>query len=179
MFWRWARPCEIFHRKVRRSEGLIARRATAHPTRWRQREPPSLAFCPSDLPVKISLSPMTETTEYRRAWWCRQPRWSSSKSLWYKFARPARRYPRPCTASRRAQCTDSSSCRCSACRCIRCRCSKWRRKSGRTPVCLTSNRPRPRRLYLRSARGPGSPSRDWVRWHCRQVAQRCIERGRA
>ena len=30
------------------------RRATQHRICWRQREPPCLAFCPSDLPVKIS-----------------------------------------------------------------------------------------------------------------------------
>jgi hypothetical protein len=34
------------------------RRATEPQTRWRQREPTSLAFCPSDLPVKISLRPI-------------------------------------------------------------------------------------------------------------------------
>ena len=55
-FVQWPRvePSEI-HRKVRRSEGLIARRAfrAQHsPTRRRQRAPPSLAFCPSDFPVK-------------------------------------------------------------------------------------------------------------------------------
>jgi hypothetical protein len=53
-------PCRLSttNRKVRRSECLIAcraiRRATQHQTWWRQREPAFLAFCPSDLPVKIS-----------------------------------------------------------------------------------------------------------------------------
>jgi hypothetical protein len=50
---------EIFHRKIRRSEGLVARRAFGAQrdalTRRRQREPRSLLdFCPSDLPVKKS-----------------------------------------------------------------------------------------------------------------------------
>ena len=48
----------VTSRKIRRSEGLIARRAirraTQHRTCWRQRGPQVLAFCPSDLPVKIT-----------------------------------------------------------------------------------------------------------------------------
>jgi hypothetical protein len=48
-------PLRDFHRKIRRSEGLIARRAirrAMQPETAGGSAPPFLAFCPSDLPVK-------------------------------------------------------------------------------------------------------------------------------
>ena len=54
---RVARPYEIFHRKDKRSEVLVdrrraIRRATPNQTAGGSAKPPSLAFCPSELPVK-------------------------------------------------------------------------------------------------------------------------------
>jgi hypothetical protein len=61
------------------------RRATQHQTRWRQREPPFLAFCPSDLPVKKSRS--CEVAWIRQSSFCDSGCVLAAKDVWNPYKR--------------------------------------------------------------------------------------------